>query len=156
MRVTSPIVYVEHKVLPAPSATETILAGRSRGLPLARLRHAVERWVEKTSLRQAARETGMSPTGLRKVLSGSRVHASTERKLLTWYLRHVAQQGDWGALDADTALAALALLTEGLPEPQKKTIALGFLRRLEAGYRDCMLAVPGWIQALCADLTGGG
>src|SRR5688500_1639153 len=72
-RVTSPIVYVEHNVLPGTPATEAPMAGRSRGVPLAVLRQAIERWVEKTSLRQAARETGMSPTGLRKVLSGSRV-----------------------------------------------------------------------------------
>ena len=127
------------------------MAARSGRLSIARLRQAVERWVERTSLRQAARETGMSPTGLRKVLSGSRVHASTERKLLTWYLRHVAQQGDWGALDADTAAAALGLLTEGLPAAQRRAVIGGFLERIDRGYRESGLAVPGWVQALRGD-----
>lgn len=124
------------------------MAGRSRGVPLAVLRQALERWVAKTSLRQAARETGMSPTGLRKVLSGSRVHASTERKLLTWYLRHLAQHGDWAALDADTAAAALALLTEGLLPGTRKTLVSAFLERIEKAYRDAEMAVPGWVHTL--------
>lgn len=124
------------------------MAGRSRGLPLAILRQAVERWVEKTSLRQVARETGMSPTGLRKVLSGSRVHASTERKLLTWYLRHLAQQGDWGALDADTAAAALTLLTEGLLPGTRRLLVSAFLERIDTAYRDAGLVVPAWVQTL--------
>ncbi|MET0399841.1 MAG: hypothetical protein ABW277_23840 [Longimicrobiaceae bacterium] len=128
------------------------MAGRSRGLPLAVLRQALERWVEKTSLRQAARETGMSPTGLRKVLSGSRVHASTERKLLTWYLRHLAQQGDWGALDADTAAAALALLTEGLLPGTRRALVSTFLERIEKAYRDAGQVVPAWVQTLRSEL----
>jgi hypothetical protein len=128
------------------------MAGRSRGLSLAVLRQALERWVEKTSLRQAARETGMSPTGLRKVLSGSRVHASTERKLLTWYLRHLAQQGDWGALDADTAAAALSLLTEGLLPGTRRSLVSTFLERIEKAYRDAGQVVPAWVQTLRSEL----
>jgi hypothetical protein len=131
------------------------MAGRSGGLPLAVLRQALERWVEKTSLRQAARETGMSPTGLRKVLSGSRVHASTERKLLTWYLRHLAQQGDWGALDADTAAAALALLTEGLLPGTRRSLVSAFLERIEKAYRDAGLTVPAWVQTLRSEPPEG-
>ncbi len=131
------------------------MAGRSRGLPLAVLRQAMERWVEKTSLRQAARETGMSPTGLRKVLSGSRVHASTERKLLTWYLRHLAQQGDWGALDADTAAAALALLTEGLLPGTRRALVIAFLERIDRAHRDAGLPVPAWVQTLRGEAAEG-
>ena len=131
------------------------MAGRSRGVSLAVLRQALERWVEKTSLRQAARETGMSPTGLRKVLSGSRVHASTERKLLTWYLRHLAQQGDWGALDADTAAAALALLTEGLLPGTRRALVGAFLERIEKAYRDAGLPVPAWVPTLRGESLDG-
>lgn len=131
------------------------MAGRSRGVPLALLRQAMERWVEKTSLRQAARETGMSPTGLRKVLSGSRVHASTERKLLTWYLRHLAQQGDWAALDADTAAAALTLLTEGLLPGTRRALVSAFLERIDRAYRDAGLVVPGWVTTLRSEPAEG-
>lgn len=128
---------------------------RKQGLALSRVRETVARWAEQTSLRQAARETGMSPTGLRKVLDGTRLHASTERKLVSWYMRHVAQQGGWGALDADTAAAALELLTAGIPPGQRKALVDAFLAMAEDGYRAANLPVPGWIEALRADAEKG-
>jgi hypothetical protein len=124
------------------------MARRNVGPSLARLREALERWVEKTSLRQAARETGMSPTGLRKVLDGTRLHASTERKLVSWYMRHVAQQGGWGALDAGTAAAALELLTAGIPPGQRQALVDAFLAMAEDGYRKANLPIPSWIESL--------
>lgn len=130
------------------------MAGRNGGPSVARLRDAVERWVEKTSLRQAARETGMSPTGLRKVLGGSRVHASTERKLLTWYVRHVARQADVAVLDPETASAALELLTEGIPQPQRAALVEAFLRAAERAYAAAGLPVPGWVEGVRAAWSG--
>lgn len=129
-------------------------AGRNGGPTVARLREAVARWVEKTSLRQAARETGMSPTGLRKVLGGSRVHASTERKLLAWYVRHVARQGDVAVLDPETASAALALLTEGIPQAQRRTLVDAFLRAVERAYLAAGLPVPSWIEGARREWCG--
>lgn len=121
---------------------------RKQGLALSRVRETVARWAEQTSLRQAARETGMSPTGLRKVLDGTRLHASTERKLVSWYMRHVAQQGGWGALDADTAAAALELLTAGIPPGQRQALVDAFLAMAEDGYRKANLPIPAWIESL--------
>lgn len=123
---------------------------RRQGVPISRVRETVARWAEQTSLRQAARETGMSPTGLRKVLDGTRLHASTERKLVSWYMRHVAQQGGWGALDAETATAALELLTAGIPPGQRRALVEAFLAMAENGYRDAGLPVPPWIEELRA------
>ncbi|HEV2149114.1 MAG TPA: hypothetical protein VGR37_17030 [Longimicrobiaceae bacterium] len=122
-------------------------------VPIARVRETVARWAEQTSLRQAARETGMSPTGLRKVLDGTRLHASTERKLVSWYMRHVAQQGGWGAVDPETASAALELLTAGLPPGQRRAVVEAFLAMAEDGYRGAGLPVPDWIEKL---RTGNG
>lgn len=129
---------------------------RKQGVAISRVRETVARWAEQTSLRQAARETGMSPTGLRKVLDGTRLHASTERKLVSWYMRHVAQQGGWGALDAETAAAALELLTAGIPPGQRRALVEAFLAMAEDGYRSSGLPVPGWIESLRADAAGGG
>ncbi|HEV2149195.1 MAG TPA: hypothetical protein VGR37_17440 [Longimicrobiaceae bacterium] len=130
------------------------MTGPKRGVSIARIREALARWVEKTSLRQAARETGMSPTGLRKVLGGSRLHTSTERKLLAWYLRHLARQGEHAAADVDTAAAALDLLTEGLPAPTRGMVAAGLLRRIAEGYRQAGLPVPAWVETLRSDASG--
>lgn len=124
---------------------------RRQGVAISRVRETVARWAEQTSLRQAARETGMSPTGLRKVLDGTRLHASTERKLVSWYMRHVAQQGGWGALDAETAAAALELLTAGIPPGQRRALVDAFLAMAENGYREAGLPVPPWIDELRAE-----
>lgn len=125
---------------------------RRKGLPVSRVRETVARYAEQTSLRQAARETGMSPTGLRKVLEGSKLHASTERKLVSWYMRHTAQHGDVGALDPDTAAAAIALLTEGMSHAQQRLLVEAFLKMVEEGYRRSETPVPGWVEALRRDL----
>ncbi len=129
---------------------------RRQGLAISRVRETVARWVEQTSLRQAARETGMSPTGLRKVLDGTRLHASTERKLVSWYMRHVAQQGGWGAVDPETASSALELLTAGMPPAKRKAVVETFLAMAEEGYRGANLPVPGWVEALREDVESGG
>ncbi|HEX2191134.1 MAG TPA: hypothetical protein VHG51_19655 [Longimicrobiaceae bacterium] len=130
------------------------MPGRNGGPSVARLREAVARWVEKTSLRQAARETGMSPTGLRKVLGGSRVHASTERKLLAWYVRHVARHADASVLDPETASAALGLLTDGIPQAQRRTVVEGFLRAIERAYVAGEVPVPAWVEAVRGEWAG--
>lgn len=129
------------------------MAGRDGGPSIARLREALERWVQKTSLRQAARETGMSPTGLRKVLSGSRVHASTQRKLLMWYVRHVAQNAGAALPDPETATAALALLTEGIPAAQRRTLVEAFVRGVDRAYRGAGIPVPPWVEAVRGGLA---
>lgn len=49
------------------------------------LRSAAAARVENTSLRGAAREIGMSPSGLKKFLLGTSPYAATLRKLRTWF-----------------------------------------------------------------------
>jgi hypothetical protein len=126
-----------------------------KSVPIARVRETVARWAEQTSLRQAARETGMSPTGLRKVLDGTRLHAATERKLVSWYMRHVAQQGGWGAVDPETASAALELLTAGLPPGQRRAMVDALVAMAEDGYRQASLPAPEWIEELRAGAPEG-
>jgi hypothetical protein len=46
--------------------------------------------VERTSLRQVAREVGMSPSGLDKFLAGAMPYRKTRRKLEAWYTRGAA------------------------------------------------------------------
>ena len=49
-----------------------------------KLRDAAARYAETTSLRQAAREIGMSPTGLHGFLTGNEPYLVTVRKLVAW------------------------------------------------------------------------
>lgn len=54
---------------------------------IGQLRDAASACVESTSLRQAAREIGMSPTGLGNFISGTEPYLTTVRKLRDWYER---------------------------------------------------------------------
>jgi len=54
-------------------------------------RGAIGRYLDQVSLRQAAREIGMSPTGVQKFIDGSQPYLSTVRELREWYQgRHAA------------------------------------------------------------------
>ena len=54
-------------------------------------RDVVAEAVEQGSLRGIAREIGMSPTGLKKLLAGTDPYGPTLRKLVPWYERRVLQ-----------------------------------------------------------------
>ncbi len=54
------------------------------------IRTALRRHLDAVSLRQAAREVGMSPTGLSKFLEGSEPYMPTVMKLRAWHAAHSA------------------------------------------------------------------
>ena len=55
------------------------------------IRAALWRHVQKESLRRAAREVGMSPTGLSNFLHGSTPQRPTLRKLVAWHMAHAVE-----------------------------------------------------------------
>jgi hypothetical protein len=59
---------------------------------IGRYREAVRRYLDSASLRQAAREIGLSPTGLQKFCDGAQPYIPTIRKLREWYAVH--RQGE--------------------------------------------------------------
>lgn len=108
------------------------------------LREAARVFVDSTSLRQAARDIGMSPTGLRGFLDGAEPYVKTARKLADWYIRE-AQRGDAG-MTPHAASAALDLLTRTLPAPRRAPAAaelVDVLHRHFAGH-----GVPAWLAEL--------
>ncbi|MEX2611102.1 MAG: hypothetical protein WEA24_14240 [Gemmatimonadota bacterium] len=88
------------------------MAERHPALPVHRLRDAVAVRVRYRSLRQVAREVGMSPTGLRKFLDGSEPYSATRLKLEHWY---VLERLPDDIPSTDAARVALSTLTRGLP-----------------------------------------
>jgi hypothetical protein len=54
------------------------------------LRAAVVHRIERTSLRQVAREVGVSPSGLDKFVNGATPYQKTRRKLEAWSTRRAA------------------------------------------------------------------
>lgn len=122
----------------------------SEHVPLDRLRNAVEGGVAARSLRSVAREVGMSPSGLQKFREGATPYSSTRRKLEQWYLREAARHDVADA--ADPVLAALHVLTTGLPTAQRHEVAAGVMDLLESVYQENHLRSPAWLAEVRARL----
>src|SRR5690606_2328711 len=99
------------------------------GVPLDRLRDAVESGVRNRSLRGVAREVGMSPSGLQKFLDGATPYTMTRQKLERWYVREAARYG--GGPGTGSALAALQILIQDLPAAGRDEAAIEILDLLE-------------------------
>lgn len=123
------------------------------GIPLDRLREAVEDGVASRSLRGVAREVGMSPSGLQKFRDGALPYVSTRRKLERWYVREAAQYGRGPG--AGSALAALHILTQDLPPPQRGEATGEILELLETAFRKRHLRVPAWLAEVRRRLEPG-
>jgi len=114
--------------------------------PVQALREAARSFVDATSLRQAARDIGMSPTGLRGFLDGAAPYVKTERKLMAWYLREGAQQ--FQAVSPDAAQTAMRLLVGHFAVQQASEAALEVLDVVERRCRAAQAPVPGWVPEL--------
>ncbi len=116
------------------------MASNDGAAPLAGLREAVERQVSERSLRHAARQVGMSPTGLQKFLAGSAPSDATCRKLERWAFEKAAA-GE--PPTAETALAVLRLLAGALPPRLHPEAVVRLLAVLECAFADG--ARPAWL-----------
>jgi hypothetical protein len=115
-------------------------------MPLERVRGVLAARVEATSLRQAAREVGMSPSGLQKLLDGSQPYSATRRKLERWYVRETAQYG--GTLSAGSALAALRVLVQDVPPAHQRPALENLAAALKEVYKGANTPQPGWLDKL--------
>ena len=95
--------------------------------------------VAETSLRHAAREIGMSPTGLRGVLDGAEPYGRTRERLRAWFAR-LEGLGELPLLEAENTV--LALLRR-LPEPRRSVVEL--LDCVETLHVRAGVSVPKWV-----------
>lgn len=123
-------------------------------LSLERVREAVAESVEARSLRQVARDVGMSPTGLQKFLAGARPYSATRRKLERWYVRESARYG--GELSVGSALAALRVLAQDLPAHKQPRVLGEMVGLLEEAHRAAGRTPPPWLHELRELLEGEG
>lgn len=68
-----------------PTSETSGIQPESVPVPTAEIRPVLWRYLEGESLRQTAREVGMSPTGLSNFLNGAKPYTPTVRKLRAWY-----------------------------------------------------------------------
>jgi len=114
-----------------------------------RLRDAVERQVTTRSLRHAARQVGMSPTGLQKFLDGASPTDATRRKLERWaFERAAAGEPPTG----ESAVAVLRHLAGVLPPRLHRLAVDRLLSILEAAHAGAL--PPTWLVDARQHLRG--
>ena len=123
---------------------ETASESEQRLIP--QLRAAVAERVERTSLRSAAREIGMSPTGLKKFLDGNMPYTKTIHRLRAWYVHHAADRQEETSDDA--AFAAFGVLVHDLPPGTQAQTVEAMLHCIEQGYARSRRPVPAWLAQL--------
>ena len=114
-------------------------------LPVPLLRDAVAREVARRSLRQASREIGISPNGLRNFLNGAAPRSSTRGKIERW----VAARGTTGR--PPTVGHLVRLLGEigtDLPPRQASALGRGVAELLVAAYESRRMPPPRWVREL--------
>src|ERR1035437_9833746 len=98
-----------------------------REFPIDMLREAVAQKAAVTSVRQVAREVGISRMGLTAFLQEAKPHSRTYRKLIAWFLLEHHRRP--AVPDMYLAEVSLELLTQHLPlshrrKMQQKILAL--------------------------------
>lgn len=118
------------------------------GASLERVREVLAARVDATSLRQVAREVGMSPSGLQNVLAGADSYSRTRRKLERWYVRETARFE--APLDPHAISAALHLLTRDLPPGRRRPTVERVIDALEEAYTAAGRPAPPWLREVRA------
>lgn len=110
------------------------------------MREAVTERAERTSLRTAAREIGMSPSGLKKFLDGNTPYTKTVHRLRRWYLQHAGDARE--ELSEDEAYAALSVLVHDLPPGARAYTMATMVDCVEQGYAHTRRDVPTWVSGI--------
>lgn len=116
------------------------------GVPLHVLREAARLRVEAIGLRPASREIGLSWSGLRTFLGGTRPHSATLHKLTEWYDRLL--QAPEAQLPVETARVLLSLLVQHVPPTRRGRVADAIVGLLRQEAEETGTALPAWVDAL--------
>lgn len=111
------------------------------------LREAVRRRVEQTSIRQTAKEIGVSHGGIHNLVNRREVlYGKTMAKLRTWYLAQWAEGG--AGLSTDAARYLTAEMLGAIPRALRQQAQIELLDALAALYRKHAVPPPAWLHDL--------
>ena len=127
-------------------AREGDQAGHTDVRLIPQMREAVMERVERTSLRTAAREIGMSPSGLKKFLDGNMPYTKTIHRLRAWYVHHAADRQ--AETSDEAAFAAFGVLVHDLPSGMQSQTVEAMLHCIEQGYVTTRRPVPAWVTQM--------
>lgn len=114
-------------------------------VPVERLRDAVAEAMERTSSHVVAREVGLSAPSIRAFAGGTNPRPSTVRKLTAWYVRY-RRRADGGALDGETAAAAVSLLLEHVPPRAREQLHAELYEWLDRRSDEVRAPTPDWMR----------
>lgn len=115
------------------------------------LRDAAASRIERTSLRGVAREIGLSPTGLKKFILGTRPYSPTLRRLRRWYIFHYTREVAPESLTYELASAAVAVLVFDLTVQVRPVAVERLLDALSHSYVRGGLEPPKWRERVRAE-----
>lgn len=107
-----------------------------------RIRSALGREIETSSLREVARQVGMTPTGLGGFLDGSVPYGPTLTRLRDWYYRWRNGAG----LTTDDVEAVVQRLLRWLPDPAAGVPSV--IDVIANLHRAANIAAPPWLGEL--------
>ncbi len=123
-------------------------------VPVDAIRREAELARDAGSLRQVAREVGITPMGLRYfLLNQGKQQARTVRKLNEGYVRRMATRPPKGE---EEARAALTILAGFYPQAERFRVLTGLLDSMEREFRDSGMEAPEWLARLRAELQRDG
>lgn len=111
------------------------------------LRELAAGGVQTTSLRNVARQLGMSPSGLSKVLRGSRSQAATRRRLERWIVWNRARGEEPRVSPAEYAAR---VVVHGLPSHRQAHALSRLGDALAESFSRADVAAPDWLARLRA------
>jgi hypothetical protein len=109
---------------------------------LERFRTALEAAIARSSLRAAAGDVGMSPTGLSKFLSGGQPYGKTLERLRNWYSR----QPDVHQTRPNEIANQLRRFVGTLPHPDAGVGNI--LEAVDRSYALAGMVPPEWVQGV--------
>src|SRR5215218_4220422 len=109
---------------------------------------AVRRAAERSSIRDVARQSGMSHGGVHNIVTGNtnRTYGATIRKLRDWYLRQWAKGGD--GLTPEVAAYLIEQVLAAIEPGAHSAAALDLVRSLEEIYTSHSTPRPAWLSAV--------
>lgn len=125
----------------------------TRAGKLALVREALAEAIENSSLREVARQVGMSPTGLQGMIDGADPYAKTWDKILAWYAAWITNRPRVRAsraFDAATMAGLLDLLLREVPEPRRGDARARVLRGFVEAFSQGGVTAPAWLAELGA------
>jgi ADP-ribose pyrophosphatase YjhB (NUDIX family) len=115
-------------------------------LPATLLRDAVGRALATTSLRQAAREIGLSPNALRNFLAGAEPRIRTRARIERWLAARRVEEGR--APSVGNLVQLIGELSRELSPAQSAALGRETAHFLLEAYQARRVAPPRWVREL--------